>query len=92
MSDQQENDTSDISQTDSKYDLFILALSHLDPHIKNGYGFTVTEIKEFILSLAQHDNMQIYNRDVKKFVLDHYGDNIRFCPSHRVYEPEMCFS
>ena len=75
-----------------KHDLFMEALSHLDPLIKDGYGFTVTEIKDFMLSLAEDDDVEIYNRDVKKFILDHYGDEIRFCPSHRANEPEMCFS
>ena len=36
--------------------------------------------------------MEVYNRDVKKFLIDYYGNRIQFCPSHRVNEPEMCFS
>ena len=43
-------------------------------------------------SLAENDGVEIYNRDDKKFLLDHYGDKIQFCPSHRANEPEMFFS
>jgi hypothetical protein len=76
----------------AKHELFMSALVHLDPLIKDGYGFTVTEIKEFMLSYSENDNTELYNRDVKKFLLDHYGEKIRFCPSHRANESEFCFS
>ncbi|MES9882523.1 MAG: hypothetical protein ABW185_16770, partial [Sedimenticola sp.] len=67
-------------------------MPHLAPLIKAGYGFTVTEISEFVSSLAENGDVEIYNRDVKQFLLAHYGDKIQFCPSHRANEPEMCFS
>lgn len=68
------------------------ALSYLDPMINDGCGFTVTEIKEFMLSLTESCDIEIYNRDVKKFLMDHYGDKIRFCIGNRANEPEICFS
>ena len=79
-------------QTNRKHDLFMEALSHLNPLIKDGYGFTVTEMKDFMSSLEENAGGEIYNRDDKKFLLDHYGDKIPFCPSHLANEPEMFFS
>jgi len=38
-------------------------------------------------SLAEINDGELYNRDIKKRVLDHYGDKIQFCPSYRVKAP-----
>ena len=43
-------------------------------------------------SLTENEDAELYNKDVKKRLLDRYGDKIQFCPSHRLNEPEMCFS
>ena len=59
-------------------------LAHLDSLIKDDYELTVTEIKDFVSSLATNDDVELYNRDVKKRLLDHYGDKVQFCPSCRV--------
>ena len=80
------------SQTKPRHDLFMEAVPYLDPLIKNGYGLTVTEIKDFMSSLTKNEDAELYNKDVKKGLLVHYGDKIQFCPSHRLNEPEMCFS
>lgn len=50
----------------------------------------MTEIREMMMSLD--DSMETYNHDVKNLLKDYYGDKIQFSPSHRVKEPEMCFS
>ena len=42
--------------------------------------------------MTQKDNVEVYNHDVKKMLIDYYGNIIRFCPSYKVNEPEMCFS
>ena len=38
------------------------------------------------------ENVHVYNRDVKKLLIECYGNSIQFSPSNRVNEPEICFS
>ena len=45
------------------------ALSYIDPIIKDGYGLTVTEIKDFVSSLAENYDPELYNRESKICVL-----------------------
>lgn len=52
----------------------------------------VTAIKDFMSRIADNNDVKIYNRDVKIFLLEHYGDMVQFCPSNRVSETGMCFS
>ena len=43
--------------------------------------------------MMEHNaTIEVYNRDVKKFLQNFYGDRIRFCPSNKVYEPDIFFS
>jgi hypothetical protein len=42
------------------------------------YSLTVTGIKEFMDSLQVDDDIEINNREVKKFLRDHYGDKYGF--------------
>ena len=65
------------------------ALSYLDPLIKDGYGYglTVTEIKDFVSSLAENYDSALYNRYSKMRVLDNYNDTIQFCPSYQFNVP-----
>ena len=37
------------------------SLSHLDPLIKGGYGLTVTEITDFVSSLANNYDPELYS-------------------------------
>ena len=46
-------------------ELFLKAVSYLDPLLRDGYGFTVTEVKEFLFSLSENNDFEIYNRDSK---------------------------
>ena len=57
-------------QTKSKHDLLVGASSYLNPLIKDGYGLTVTEIKDFVSSLAEIYDPELYSRDSKIRVLD----------------------
>ena len=45
-----------------KYNVFNKIISDLDPLIKDGYGFTLTEIREMMM--AENDSVEVYNRDV----------------------------
>ena len=60
-------------------------LSRLDSLIKDGYELTVTEIKDVIthdiLNLAHNDDVELFSRDVKKRLLDHFGDQFQLCPN-----------
>ena len=87
-----DQDSTESPTNNPKQEFFLKAVSHLDPMLRDGYGFTMTEVKEFVFSFSENNDFEIYNRDVKKFLTDHYGDQIQFCPSHRANEPEMCFS
>lgn len=73
-----------------KYDIFKNVMSEIGPFIEDGYGFTMTEIREMMMT--KDETLELYNRDVKKYLIDFYGDKIQFCPSHKVNEPELCFS
>ena len=59
------------------------ALSYLDPLIKDGYGLTVTEIKDFVSSLPDNYDSALYNIYSKMRVLDNYNDTIQLCPSYQ---------
>ena len=37
-------------------------------------------------SVAETDDIELYNKDVKKRLLDNYGEKTEFCPSNRVME------
>jgi len=78
-------------KTNPKTDVFINVISRIDPLLQGGYGFTMTEIREMMV-MNLDDSVEVYNRDVKKFLTDYYGNIIQFCPSYRVNESEMCFS
>ena len=68
------------------------ALSYLDPLIKDGYGLTVTEIKDFVSSLAENYDPALCNIYSKIRVLDNYEVTIQLCPSYRVNVPIIRFS
>ena len=57
------------------------ALSYLDPLIKD--GLTVTEITDFVSSLAENYDPTLYNIYSKIRILDNYNDTIKLCPSYR---------
>ena len=44
------------------------------------------ETKDFMSSLAENDDIKLYNKDVKKRLLYNYGDKTEFCPINRVGE------
>ena len=52
-------------QTKPKHDLFVEALSYLDPLIKDGYGLTVTDIKDFVSILQNHLNTSFRSLTVR---------------------------
>ena len=57
------------------------------PLIKDDYGLTVSEIQDFVSSLAEKYDHLLYNWYSKIRLLDNYGDTIQFCPSCRVNVP-----
>ena len=62
------------------------ALSHLYPLYKDGYGLTVTEIKDFMFSLAVSYDTELYNKDINTNLFDNYSEMTELCPSYRVVE------
>ena len=63
------------------------ALSYSDPLIKDGYGLAVTEIKDFVSSLAENYDYALCNRYSKMRVLDNYNDTFQFSPSYQFNLP-----
>ena len=67
------------------------ALSYSDPLIKDGYGLTVTEIKDFVSSLAENYDSALCNRYSTRYstmrVMDNYNDTIQFCHSYKFNVP-----
>ena len=62
------------STAEIKHALFLkAALDHIDPLLENGYGFTVSDSKNCMVQSAD-THVTIYNRNVKKKIIDHYGD------------------
>ena len=75
-----------------KEELFNLALKKLDKRINEGIGFTITEIREYMSSLDKRpDPITLYNRDVKKLLENHYGENIQFALNPQQNKSELVF-
>ena len=75
-----------------KKELFHLALKELDKRINDGMGFTMTEIREYMSSLDKDpDPVILYNRDIKRFLEDHYGGKIQFALNPQQNKSELVF-
>jgi hypothetical protein len=46
---------------------------HLDPLVQEGCELTVTQVKEFMSNLLETKNIEIYNEDVKNFLIEYHG-------------------
>ena len=53
---------------------FVEALSHLYPLNKD--GLTVAEIMDFMFSIAENCDIELYNKDVNTSLLDNYGETL----------------
>ena len=73
-----------------RHNLYIEALSYLNPLIKYGYGLTVTEIKDVVSSLADNYDPELYNIYSMICVLNNDGATIQLCPSYQVSVPMKC--
>ena len=60
--------------------------------MEKGYGFTMSEVRDYMSSFDETDDVLIYNRNVKKLLSDHYGDSIQYAPNPRQNESEIVFS
>ena len=71
-------------------DVFNSVLPVIDSLIQSGYGIAVSEVKDM---LSEKDpSLCVTNKHARKLLVDHYGDEIRFCPSHRKNESDLVFS
>ncbi len=73
----------------TKHAIFEQAIECIDPLLKKGYGFTMTQIKDFMMGFDT--NVQVYNYDVKRLLIEHYGDDVKFSPSLRRTNQRWCF-
>ena len=73
-----------------RLDVFNDALPVIDDMIQSGYGLSVSEIRDI---LSENDEpLPFTNKQARNLLVAHYGDRIRFTPSHRVNESDLCFS
>ena len=88
------NEAGDDSTVNLKRLIISRAIESIDPLLSNGYCFTVSEVGEFMETLLEdgEEMCSLYNRDVKSFLVTHYGDAIQCCPNTRRNESEMFFS
>lgn len=80
------------SSIQEKRKLFLLAIDRIDSVFDKGGSYTVSEIKDYMMTLSPNEELNIYNRDVKTFLIDHYGKNIQFAANTRKNESELVFS
>lgn len=73
-----------------KFELFKKAKDIIDPLLEAGYGFTLTDIKELMISFD--DEVNLYNNEIKGFLVRAYQETITFCESKRKNEPMLVFS
>ena len=74
----------------TRLDVFNDALPVIDDMIQSGYGLSVSEISDI---LSENDEaLPFTNKQARNLLVAHYGDRIRFTPSHRVNESDLCFS
>ena len=73
-----------------KFELFKRAKDILDPLLEAGYGFTLTDIKELMISFD--DEVNLYNNEIKGLLVKTYQETITFCESKRKNEPMLVFS
>ncbi len=50
------------------------AVRGLEPLVQDGCRLTVTQVKEFMSNLSETMNIEIYNEDVIKFLIEYQGD------------------
>ena len=72
--------------------LLVKAMDNIQPYLQNGYGFTMSEIRDYMYRIDETGDVLIYNRDVKKLLSDHYGNTIQFAPYLHQNESEIVFS
>lgn len=63
------------------------ALKYIDPLLKTGCGFTMTGIRDFVMSFSE--STAVYNYDIKHLLSDHYGEGITFCQPQQKNRLEM---
>lgn len=73
------------SRASSKGDVFKDVIFELGTLIEDGYGFTMTEIRE--MTMNKDESLELYNRDVKKLLTDYYGDNMQFVQATGITNP-----
>ena len=78
-------------ESDKKYNALTQVLKTLEPYLKEGYGFTISTIKE-MMYLEDQSLTIIYNLYVKKKISDHYSDILKVCNSERPHETDIIFS
>ena len=80
-------------QSEMKHQIFTHVMSQIDPLLNRNYGFTVSEIRHLMEEeIGEKPVGSLYNKDIKKMLISHYGDQIQFAKNNRKYESELFFS
>ena len=85
----------EVKDYEIKLNLFKRAVPYFDALINTGDCCTMSDAVGFTLTLAEEGEVlsgTLYNRDMKKLLLDHYGELITIAPNTRANEPDLFFS
>ena len=67
-------------------------MHNVETYLDEGYGFTISDLRLSMLEAANNTEFEIYNRDVKKMFIDHYGDRLQIVPNPKRCESELVYS
>ncbi len=82
----------DHAATSRKRLLFQKAADNIDSLIADGYALSVTDIREFVMSMDETEIIQLYNNEVKQFMIERYGEKIKFTKSNRANQSQLVYS
>ena len=73
----------------SKRDIFKCHSEIIRTVLDQGKGLSLTEIRDMI---NNEEESNLLNKDIKCFLLEEFGDNIKFCNPERKNESQFVFS
>jgi hypothetical protein len=73
---------------DQCYHDYVLPL--IDDMLIQKCGISMNDIREHLSDKCPE--LKFYNKLIKKFILENYGEQVTFCEPHRKYESEVVFS
>lgn len=66
------------------FEMFLKADDTIEPLLEAGYGFTSTDVRDFMTMTG--NKMVVQNHEIESLLVKQYGASVRFWPSDRSYE------